>query len=145
MRRLAGFFLAVAVLALLSSRPALAAYRTFTESQALSRAAPTAQSAPYTGETEGVDLAGAVGYRVCVAATSGNTLTGGTIKQYVYSYEDGLWGENPLLAQTVTSTTRKQCWDYKSTVGRGRLLPATSSVTVSGGTTVVVSVVVWYE
>lgn len=106
----------------------------WSESQALSRAAPT------TSSTDGIALKGVVGYRLSVCAATSQAITGGSIIFWVQD-ADGLWGDNPTLKQTLTSTGQR-CQvvggDWEPLVRGGRFLPATSSVTVSGGTTVTV-------
>lgn len=131
----------VILLALCLATPGWAMKRSWSETSALTRASDPSAA------TDGVDLAGAKGFRVCVAANSGQTLSGtGSILMWVYSYEDSLWARNTELTKAVDlSGKRKQCWDFLVSTGRGRVLPAASSITVSGGTTVTVSVLVWFD
>lgn len=133
MRRSA--FLAV----LIAGFAAAAVPPSFSESQSLTRAAPAAA-------TEGMSLTGVSGYRVSVCATAGNTLSGaGFIDIYGYNPVTGLWGIAPQLRVPVTATIRCQnVADFGvDSLGRmsgWRVLPAANGITVSGGTTVTVSV-----
>lgn len=110
---------------------------TWSESQALSRAAPA------TSSTDGVALKGVVAFRLSVCAASGQAVTGGTILFWTQD-ADGLWADNPTLKQTLVSSGQR-CQvvggDWETLVRAGRFLPATSSVTVSGGTTVTLKLV----
>jgi hypothetical protein len=136
MKKLAVVFVASVVA--LFSVAAYAGTRPFTESQALTRAAPTLS-------TEGVSMSQITAFRVSVCATTGNTLSGsGTLKAYLYNPAVGLWMRNPSLDVAVTNSgERCQVFpDFTVTsiavTGSApyRTLFATSAVTVSGGTTV---------
>jgi hypothetical protein len=103
----------------------------WTETQALTRAAPSST-------TDGMDLTSVMAYRISLCAASGQTLTGGALQFWAMG-TDSLWGRNPLLDLTVTGGQRCQVWgDYQVAVPIGRMLPANSGVTVSGGTTATV-------
>jgi hypothetical protein len=139
-----------ALVALGLSSPASAAsslptgISSWSESQALTRAAPS------TSSTDGISLGGQRGaggapvkaFRLTACAVSGQAITGGTINFWVQD-KDGLWAINPTLAQTLSSTGQR-CQvvggDWEVLVPNGRFLPAASSVTVSGGTTVTLKI-----
>lgn len=129
-----------ALLAVLIAGFAVAAVPpSFSEVQSLTRSAPSAAA-------EGMSLTGVSGYRVSVCASAGNTLSGaGAVDIYGYNPVTGLWGINPALRTTVTATIRCQTLpDFDAaTLGRmagWRVLPAANGITVSGGTTVTVSI-----
>lgn len=107
------------------------------ESQALNRTAPSAAS-------EGLLVTRMPGFRITVCAPSGQTLTSGTIKMYYYNAPLALWTRNPSLDQTITAAgERCQTFtDFRTSflVKSARMLPAASSVVLSGGTTVTVVV-----
>jgi hypothetical protein len=134
LRRLAG-------LALLSVAVPMAAYAgamVDQETMILTRVAPT------TDATEGLNLDGLKGFRVCVAAASAQTLSGaGTLDAYLYDYNTARWAINPGLALTQsTSGVRDRCFpDQRVSVPTGRVLYAANGITVSGGTTVVVTLI----
>lgn len=126
--------LAALCAALVSVPAAAQTSNPWTESQALTRTAPTASS-------EGANLSPYRSLRLSVCATSGNTLSGGTLAAYWYDPTDTLWKRNPSLDVTVTATTRCQVFpDFEVGPMGGRVIWATSSVTVSGGTTVTVKI-----
>lgn len=116
---------------------AYAGGRAFSESQALTRAAPAAA-------TEGISMLRVQGFRVSVCATNGNTLSGtGSLQAWLYNPAADLWMRNPGLDLQVTASgVRCQVFpDFSvSTVapasGEFRTVFATSAVTVSAGTTV---------
>lgn len=110
----------------------------YTESQALTRAVPTAA-------TEGVTLISAKGYRVLLCAEATRTLTAGTLRAYYFDPVTAVWMRNPTLDLTIsTSGVRCQSFpDVQTHVRRGRVLYATDSVTVSAGTTVSLRIDVW--
>lgn len=115
--------------------------RGFEESQALTRAAPSAA-------TEGMLLTRVAGYRVSICAASGQTLSGaGSLQAYYFDPAREVWIRNPTLDRSVTvSGSRCQAFPDATTLVRfGRVLYATSSVTVSGGTTVTVRIDAYLE
>lgn len=107
------------------------------ESQALTRAAPTLTS-------EGMSLSGVKAVRISVCAESGQTLSGtGNIRIYFLHGAAGLWHRNPGADLTVTATTRCQVFGDLTVaavaVDNGdRVLAATDTLGVSGGTTATV-------
>ena len=112
----------------------------FSETQALTRAAPSAEP---TTKANAFPLQNVTGIRVVLCAEAGQTLTGGSLNSWVYSRMAGAWAINPDAALSVgTPGTRCRVWpDFKTYVGNSAwYLPAASSVTVSGGTTVTVHV-----
>lgn len=138
-----------AVLALALAVPALAQQRVFSKTftQNLTGSAPTLA-------TDGVDLTNAAGYSVVVSAASGQTITGGTLLCY-YS--------GSVSANAVSGTAPTQRWmrcpstlditpgtsvrdapsgDFEVLVGFGRLKYVPSSITVSSGSTVDVTITV---
>lgn len=126
-------FLVVAVVGLLAL-PALAyTYRQFAQTQNLTGVAPT------TDATDGMSLVGVEGYRVTVSAPSGQTITGGTLRCYVYSGPLARWARC-AAAMDLTPTTGVR--DYVSPdvivgVGAGRVKYIPNAITLSGaGTTV---------
>jgi hypothetical protein len=115
--------------------------RALSESQSLTRSAPSAA-------TEGMDLANVKGFRISVCAPSGQTLTGGTLNAWVYNYGSSLWMRNPLLDLTVTSNSvRCLAFPDQEVVAMmgARVLYAASSVTVSSGSAVTVRIDAWVE
>ena len=134
MRKLLAVFFSLAF-ATVSGAQTPGTSRLWSESQALSRAAPSAA-------TEGMVLDNVYGLRVTVCAEATRTLTGGTLNVWLYDNATALWTLNPSLAMIVTSNSvRCQTFpDRFVTVPYGRVLIQTSSVTVSAGTTVVVEV-----
>lgn len=109
--------------------------RSWSESQALTRAAPTLA-------TEGLSLAGAMGYRVTVSAGAGQTITGGTAKCYFMPIITGRWARCPT-ALDLTPGTSVRDWsssDFAVYVGMGRVLYASDSITLSAGTAVTIAV-----
>lgn len=130
---------AVAVcLSLLALTSGAAAPPSFSETQALTRAAPATA-------TLGMALGGVKSFRLSVCAASGQTLTGaGTLDVWLYDSVDALWKLNTGLELAVdASGVRCQVFpDFPVDVSKDgtRVLPATNSVTVSGGTTVVVRI-----
>lgn len=136
-----GFSLAAVLLSLSAAGqtdpPAMT--RKWSESQALTRAAPTLT-------TEGLDLSDIAGFRVTVCAASGQTLAGaGALQAYVYDNDLALWTRNPSLDITI-STAGARCLtfaDIQTVVATGRGLFAATGVTVSGGTTVTVQMKAW--
>jgi hypothetical protein len=104
-------------------------------------------SAPTLG-TDGVSLAGATHYQVTVSAASGQTLSGaGTLTCYYYGAVDGSgtrrWFPcDSTLNVAVNKSGQRDMTSLQFPVGipSGRLMYVTSGVTVSGGTTVVVTI-----
>lgn len=106
----------------------------FTESQTLTRAAPTLS-------TEGQEIKGFSSLTVVVEAESGQTITGGTLKAYCYDPDLAFWFPIPAMDRTLTSvSSRRYGFAALDVVGprNSRVLFAASAVTVSGGTTVTV-------
>ncbi len=112
--------------------------RLWQETQILTRADPSAV-------TDGVTLANVIGVRVTVCAENTRTLTGGTLRVWLYDNDTALWGRNSSLDLTVAANSlRCQTFpDVVTTVSTGRLLIAANAVTVSAGTTVTVTVKMW--
>jgi hypothetical protein len=120
------------------------------ETAPLTRAAPSAT--PVQGTVgAGMALSQVAGAWISVCAASGQTLSGaGTLDAYYYDPYAALWMRDPDLDLTVTVTAtscggspcRCQVWpDFQIGAGKGgTVLFATKSITVSGGTTVVVRV-----
>lgn len=110
--------------------------RSTTESQALTRAAPTLA-------TEGLDLDKVTHYQVTVCAETSRTLSGaGTLAAYWYNPGLAAWVRTPGLDLTV-SATAVRCMSFPQSrvnSGLGRVLYAATGVTVSAGTTVDVRV-----
>lgn len=135
----------LACLALLAAPSALAQstqLRTWQSTQAAAGG-----SAPSTF-TDGVALAGVVSYKLSVCAVTGQTLSGaGDIIVWGYSYTTGLWATAPLLTLEVTSSGTR-CYtsgDIEVVAPFGRVYFQTSSVTVSGGTNVVITFEGWTQ
>lgn len=106
------------------------------ESQtAAGRAAPTLS-------TDGVDLGGVTSITVIIEAEAAQTLSGaGSMLCYVYDSAIAAWvrcPESDLTVPAGASGLRRIAWADREVIApRGRILYATSSVTISGGTTVV--------
>lgn len=138
------YFVALALVPVLVAGPARADILDFvTTTQALTGAAPTLG-------TQGISLfksAGkANGYRVIVSAVSGQTVLGGSLLCYYWSYPLLRWMRcDPALDVTLTGggTRDAVSFDYES-MGFGRVYFATNGVAVSGGTTVNVTIEVTY-
>ena len=117
--------------------------RSVSETQSLTRSDPAAADIV---DTISMSLANVVGFRVSVCAESTRTLTGGTLLAWVYNPEVSLWMRNPDLDLVVTNVA-KRCRafpDQRVSAKQGaRVLYATSSVTVSAGTTVTVRIDGW--
>lgn len=126
--------IAVTLMALLASGAVLAfTGKSWSETQALSRAAPTLA-------TEGMNLNGVVGYQVTISAPVGQTITGGTLQCYFMSTLTARWARCPASFDLTPSTAVRD-WTSPSftvVVGMGRLLYAATSITISAGSTVVV-------
>jgi len=99
-------------------------------------------SAP-TLTTQGIKMDGYGAVRVRLSATTGNTLSGsGSLQAYIYDYSLARWARYPEGDITVTTSgVRDLIFDSKEIgVASGLLYYNTSSITVSGGTTVVVGI-----
>lgn len=127
--------------------------RYFYENQALTRAAPS--GAPGTasnftlpsttvvkGSNDsflGMPLNGVEGFRVSVCAASGQTLTGGTLRAWLYHAPAGLWMRNSDLDRTVANNSQRcQPFPDQATPLRlaHRVLYQAQAVTASGGAAV---------
>lgn len=131
------------LLLLLSAVPALATpERYLYETQSLTRSDPSSA-------TDGMSLVAASGrpvrgFMVSVCAASGQTLSGGGyLRAWVYHPDAALWMRNPQLDLQV-SLSGKRCQAFPDLrtgyLQDRRVLFATESVTVSGGTTVTVRI-----
>jgi hypothetical protein len=139
MKRYLNVALALLVASSAQAQTTSGQYRKWSESQALTRAAPT-NSCYADTSPEGMDLRNVRGYRVIIEAASGQTLSGGgTLHAYVYSPVVSAWIRNNDLDLTVdASSVRRQIFpDLETKVRAGCVLYATSSVTVSSGTVTV--------
>lgn len=115
--------------------------RLWSEGQILTRAAPTLV-------TEGLSLRDVAGFRVTVCAEATRTLSGaGTLLAYVWDNALAAWVRNkPLDLALASVETGVRCAafpDFETTVASGRVLYATSAVTVSAGTTATVQIKAW--
>lgn len=111
-------------------------HRRWSESQILTRAAPTLV-------TEGMELRDIVAIRVAIDAGSGQTLSGaGSLLCYLWDNDDARWKRCPDLDLSVTSSGIRDMvfGEQDVPVGSGRILFATSGVTVSAGTTATPSI-----
>ena len=140
--RYLGTFLAVLLVAALASGASSSLTQgvsVWSETQTLTRAAPS------TGSTDGIALQHAVAWRVVVCAPSGQAVTGGGVTIWVQT-QDGLWADNPTLTALFSiSSTGNRCQavqgDLPVGVRSGRMLPAANAITLSGaGTTVTMKV-----
>ena len=96
--------------------------------------------------THGTTLVGAAGYRVIICAESGQTLTGGTLRFWLwdpYIVANGVWAYGEELDITITGGERCSSFerDTSMTTNLQRLYVQQSGITVSGGTTVTLRVV----
>lgn len=128
----------LAVLLLLSS----GAFASLTDATTTTQ--NTTGSAP-TLVTQGASMAGAKKYRVTISAESGQTLSGaGSELCYFWNIDLARWARcSTLLDISLTGISGVR--DYTATgfivdVPRGRIFYMPSGVTVSGGTTVNVSI-----
>ena len=121
----------------LFSLAAMAGARAFTESQILTRADPSLAS-------EGISMAKVQGFKVSVCAPSGQTLTGGALRAWLYNPAVDLWMRNPGLDVNVSTTAGKRCEvfpDFKVSAievldgDPYRAIWTTSAVTLSGAGT----------
>lgn len=86
------------------------------------------------------------GWRATCRAEPGQTLTGGNVRVWLYSYATGLWGENRELGVTIPPAYGKRqiSWpDVEVHIPMGRVVLRPDAVTVSGGTTVDCFVEAW--
>lgn len=113
--------------------------------------ANAAATAP-TLASQGVDITNTQGFSVAVSAESTRTLSGGgSLYCYYYGCVSGggggvactrRWHRCPGLDVSMTSASGSRDYtssDFIPTVGEGRVYFAANSVTVSAGTTVVVT------
>lgn len=133
---------------LLVSGPAWALTRRWVLTQNLTGTAPSASTCANGSISTacGLSLANAKGWRACVRANAAQTLTNVTLDLYTYDYTDNDWGKQPSLQVTATAVgTRKMC-TASSPVSHqnARMYAVPNGVTVSGGTTVEVSIEVTY-
>lgn len=110
------------------------------EAQATTRAATPLTDAPAVGEY--LNLDGLYGFRVCIHADSGQTLSGaGSLRAWVYDHGLSRWIANPGSDLTVSANSagkRDACFnDQLVGVRVGRVFYATDGVTVSGGSVTV--------
>lgn len=138
--------LIIATLAL--ALPALGQTRLFsvTSTHNLTGSAPTLA-------TDGAAIDGALGFSVVVSANAAQTITGGSLLCYYYgAVSSGGSGTTPtrrwmrcpsaLDFTPGTSVRDAPSGDYETPVAWGRIAYIPSSVTVSGGTTVAVTITV---
>ena len=96
--------------------------------------------------TDGLDLSDVASVIVCVSAESTRTLSGaGSLECYMYDEGDvARWGRCPELDIAVNASGVRDLYSSEMAVagGKGRRIAwiPTTTVTVSGGTTVVVRV-----
>lgn len=139
-----GLLLLALVAALATSRGALADVFDFSSTtQALTGTAPTLS-------TQGMPLRRgkerAQGFRVTATADSGQTITGGALRCYFFGQVTSRWARCPDFDITLATGGRDAVSvDFEPLVGYGRIHYVPDAVTVSGGTTVVVTLEVSYE
>lgn len=135
---------ATVLAAILAAAPAVAAPKKVKHTKAGIALTTSAPSAAPTSTTDALPLAGLRAYRVYLCAESGQTLTGGTLITRLYGPDMALWSVNSAKDLTVGAPgTRCRHWDDIE-VGQNWddwVTYTTSSVTVSGGTTVSIYVV----
>lgn len=104
----------------------------YVETQILTRAAPT------TSTADGVPLTGLVTLTVVVQADSGTTITGGTMRGYMYDEYVASWFRCAELDFTPGTGVRRSSANFVVEGNRStsRVLWATDTVTVGAGTTV---------
>lgn len=127
--------------------PAWAATRRWAVSQNLTGTAPASDCNPSeVGSTKstGLSLAGLQQYYVCVQANSGQTLSGaGTLKAYFWDPDLSEWAhekDGDLAITVAAAADREQCFPARPVVGGyGCAYYVPDAVTVSGGTTVLVT------
>lgn len=143
MKKLTALLLLLPTLAL-AGPPDFFARREATESQALTRSAPSTA-------TEGVGLNEAVAVMVALDAGSGKTLTAGNLDAWLYDKWDGTnfaWSKFPSRNLPIPAgcAGQRYCVIEALTVDgpryAQRILFATNGVTVSSGTTVTVNTLV---
>jgi len=114
--------------------------QTYYEDQALTDTVPSTDSA------EGAPLQDADAFTVVIEAEATRTLSGaGSLVGYIYDESVAAWVQCPELTQTVTTSgVRRAAYNYTvAGAARGtRVQFATSSITVSAGTTVRVYIIV---
>lgn len=108
-------------------------------------------SAP-TLVTDGVDLKNAIGFTVVVSAASGQTITGGSLVCYYYGAVSTAGGDAATMRWMLCPTSLNftpatggrdaPSGDYQPLTSFGRIFFMPSSVTVSSGTTVDVTITV---
>jgi hypothetical protein len=108
-------------------------------------------SAP-TLSTDGADLTNALGFIVTVTANTGQTITGGSLLCYYYGAVSTAggnaatkrWMRCPTTLDFTPATGAQDApsGDFQTLVGYGRIQYVPSSVTVSSGTTVGVTITV---
>ena len=124
------------------AQDAAGSVRRWSESQALTRAAPTGSCLDTSAV--GMMLKQARAFRVMLEAPSGQTLTGGKLEAWYYDWGPGVWYRNPANDLAVTSGLSAQAWeDLPAYVGTGCVLYATAGVTVSSGSAVTVRITAW--
>lgn len=116
------------------------------ESQLLTRAAPSDAIHCLSASPVGLDLRDVRGYRVIVVAESGQTLSGGgTLRAYLYDFFEAAWVPNEQLdismADGKAGVRRNVFADIATMVRAGCVMYAADGVTVSGGTTVTIRMV----
>lgn len=95
----------------------------------------------------GVALIHGGGLGICVSAPSGQTITSGVLRAYVYMpVSDATtpptyrWVAYPAQDWTLTASVRDQCkGDLQSLSGIGRFAYVEDNVVLSGGTTIIVT------
>lgn len=122
--------------------PVLASAEGFHEVQPTTRAKPTGDATdPQAFPARPLNLALARTYRVTVCAPVGATLTGtGSVRLWLWHPGMQRWGYNTRHDLTVNATAECQSWGLPVDVRYGFLLPASTAVGVSAGTTVIVHV-----
>jgi hypothetical protein len=108
---------------------------------------------PPTLSTDGASIDAADGFNVTVSANSGQTITGGSLLCYFYgavsssgsgSPPTRRWMRCPAVLDFTPGTSVRDApsGDYQTPVGWGRIAYIPSAVTVSGGSTVTVTIAV---
>lgn len=129
---------------LVSGAASASDFKRISESQALTRADPSATP----DATFAFPMSQARGFRVTVCADSGQTLVNVTLRAWHYSFGAGLWARNPALDQTATAVG-KRCVtfpDFRVSVAAPSdwAMFASDATTVSSGT-VTIHYLVWME
>jgi hypothetical protein len=118
---------------------------TVANSLATNAAALNTAGDPTDGGVGGVLLQHGGGVTACVSAESGQTVTSGTMRAYVYmpvasSPLTYRWSAYPSGDWTLTGSVRDQCrGDLQSLSGIGRYAYVEDNVALSGGTTIKVT------